>query len=656
MVSKKTSALLIGILPALMVVASLTHNHSFLKTVASGEIYTRNLILNDTNTPTISEGNAILNTRAHNADITIIYNNVKDTISDGAHIDLYKNGYFYKTAASNELTSVNATFAGRLTIYTGGSLDDLTFKYNLISGENTSIIGNYFKVVAEEETVVNSVTFGYGCLTPITISPHVYAEQYSHDETHHWKECVAHANCISKIEYEAHDHSAELITKPEYQIPGSERLTCSICSETHVSEIPALTYNGIGVYNPAARSEYIVGESFSANGLAIRKAENGVLQGENVEFTYTPTGALTLDDHEILVKYTNEYGDEYTTTIDISVSNGVSIETEDANTITVGEIATTGMVAGYASGKAMTRNFGEGGTMKFFITANEDVTSNIYIVGASACVSQYVNGVPLVTEDMQLNKLLTLQVNGKEIAISDDAVFKGKRFETADYKNLANWTNVYLNKINLVKGDNEILFTFKASPYVNADEGKTTASPFYDKMMLTGEGISHNTEYIEAPDEPELPELTATTKIEAENMEISGATKAGNQSLHPGYANSGVASNYSNQAFVKNFNAGGYLKYTCKVSTDTSINLNLAGSPTSTNTAVDLKNIFKLFINGEEVSINGDATYVASSTAWLVRDGDFGTYDVTAGTLEIEFKVISTTESIFVDYLDISIL
>ena len=656
MVSKKTSALLIGILPALMVVASLTHNHSFLKTVASGEIYTRNLILNDTNTPTISEGNAILNTRAHNADITIIYNNVKDTISDGAHIDLYKNGYFYKTAASNELTSVNATFAGRLTIYTGGSLDDLTFKYNLISGENTSIIGNYFKVVAEEETVVNSVTFGYGCLTPITISPHVYAEQYSHDETHHWKECVAHANCISKIEYEAHDHSAELITKPEYQIPGSERLTCSICSETHVSEIPALTYNGIGVYNPAARSEYIVGESFSANGLAIRKAENGVLQGENVEFTYTPTGALTLDDHEILVKYTNEYGDEYTTTIDISVSNGVSIETEDANTITVGEITTTGMVAGYASGKAMTRNFGEGGTMKFFITANEDVTSNIYIVGASACVSQYVNGVPLVTEDMQLNKLLTLQVNGKEIAISDDAVFEGKRFETADYKNLANWTNVYLNKINLVKGDNEILFTFKASPYVNADEGKTTASPFYDKMMLTGEGISHNTEYIEAPDEPELPELTATTKIEAENMEISGATKAGNQSLHPGYANSGVASNYSNQAFVKNFNAGGYLKYTCKVSTDTSINLNLAGSPTSTNTAVDLKNIFKLFINGEEVSINGDATYVASSTAWLVRDGDFGTYDVTAGTLEIEFKVISTTESIFVDYLDISIL
>ena len=63
-----------------------------------------------------------------------------------------------------------------------------------------------------------------------------------------------------------------------------------------------------------------------------------------------------------------------------------------------------------------------------------------------------------------------------------------------------------------------------------------------------------------------------------------------------------------------------------------------------------------MFINGEEVSINGDATYVASSTTWLVRDGDFGTYDVTAGTLEIEFKVISTTESIFVDYLDISIL
>ncbi|MDY3829564.1 MAG: hypothetical protein SOZ65_01305, partial [Erysipelotrichaceae bacterium] len=66
--------------------------------------------------------------------------------------------------------------------------------------------------------------------------------------------------------------------------------------------------------------------------------------------------------------------------------------------------------------------------------------------------------------------------------------------------------------------------------------------------------------------------------------------------------------------------------------------------------------IFKLFINGEEVSINGDATYVASSTAWLVRDGDFGTYDVTAGTLEIEFKVISTTESIFVDYISISTL
>ena len=409
--------------------------------------------------------------------------------------------------------------------------------------------------------------------------------------------------------------------------------------------------DGIQVVKNPYRTTYLVGECFNPTGLEVRYHKDGVPFGSNIEFDYSPKTPLTISDNKIVIKV-----GQYTVDYPIEVSNGVSVETEDANEIVGGEIARTGMVAGYASGSAMTRNFGEGDTMKFLITASEDVTSNIYIVGASACVSQYVNGVPLVTEDMQLNKLLTLKVNGEEIVVGDDAVFEGKRFETADYKNLANWTNVYLNKINLVKGDNEILFTFKASPYLSADEGRTSASPFYDKMMLTGEGISHNTEHIETPDEPELPELTVTTKIEAENMELSGATKAGNQSLHPGYANSGVANNFSNQAFIKNFNAGGYLKYTCKVSTDTSISLNLAGSPTSTNTAVDLKNIFKLFINGEEVSINGDATYAASSTAWLVRDGDFGTYDVTAGTLEIEFKVISTTESIFVDYLSISTL
>ena len=418
--------------------------------------------------------------------------------------------------------------------------------------------------------------------------------------------------------------------------------------------------DGIQVVKNPYRTTYLVGECFNPTGLEVRYHKDGVPFGSNIEFDYSPKTPLTISDNKIVIKV-----GQYTVDYPIEVSNGVSVETEDANEIVGGEIARTGMVAGYASGSAMTRNFGEGDTMKFLITASENVTSNIYIVGASACVSQYVNGVPLVTEDMQLNRLLTLKVNNQEIEVGDEAVFKGETFETADYKNLANWTNVYLNKVNLVKGDNEIAFTFKASPYVNADEGQTSASPFYDKMMFSGDGISHNTGSIETPDvpdvpvipdEPELPELTATTKIEAENMEISGIVKAGNQSLHPGYANSGVANNFSNQAFVKNFNTDGYLKYTCKVSNDTSINLNLAGSPVNTNTAVDLKNIFDLYINDQKVTINGEATYAASSTAWLVRDGDFGTYEVSEGTLEIKFKVKSAyNESIFIDYLLITL-
>jgi hypothetical protein len=415
--------------------------------------------------------------------------------------------------------------------------------------------------------------------------------------------------------------------------------------------------DGIQVVKNPYRTAYVVGEYFNPTGLEVRYHKDGVPFGSNIEFDYSPKTALTISDNKIIIKVA-----QYTVDYPIEVSNGVSIETEAANEIVGGEVATSGMVAGYASGKAMTRNFGEGDTMKFLITATEDVTSNIYIVGASACVSEYVDGVPLVTEDMQLNRLLTLKVNNQEIEVGDEAIFKGETFETADFKNLANWTNVYLNKVNLVKGDNEILFTFKKTPYSNEDKNKSPASPFYDKMMFSGDGISHNTGNTETPDvpdvpdEPELPELTATTKIEAENMEISGITKAGNTSLHPGYANSGVSSNYSNEAFVKNFNTGGYLKYTCKVSKDTSISLNLAGSPTSTDTAVDLKNIFDLYINDQKVTINGDATYAASSTAWLVRDGDFGNYDVPAGTLEIEFKIISSTESIFVDYLRISTL
>jgi hypothetical protein len=244
---------------------------------------------------------------------------------------------------------------------------------------------------------------------------------------------------------------------------------------------------------------------------------------------------------------------------------------------------------------------------------------------------------------MQLNRLLTLHVNGEEIAIGDDAVFEGKRFETADFKNLANWTNVYLNKINLHEDNNEILFTFKDTPYFNGDKSNSPASPFYDKIMLTGEGIS---QYVAPPLEGLF--------VEAEDMTIVGAVKAGDKSVHPDYANSGVASNYSNKAFLKNFTTGGYLKQSFVLNQDSRININLAGSPTSKNKAVDLKTIFKLFINGEEVTINGDATYAASSTEWLVRDGNFGTYDVPAGTLEIEFKIISTTESIFVDYLRIS--
>ena len=71
---------------------------------------------------------------------------------------------------------------------------------------------------------------------------------------------------------------------------------------------------------------------------------------------------------------------------------------------------------------------------------------------------------------------------------------------------------------------------------------------------------------------------------------------------------------------------------------------------------MDLKDIFDLYINDQKVTINGEATYAASSTAWLVRDGDFGTYDVSEGTLEIKFKVKSAyNESIFIDYLLITL-
>lgn len=134
---------------------------------------------------TLSEDNAPTNSTTYVDEITthpineyasLTYKNVR--AFEGYHCDIREDGYIEKDEARG-LTSILATFEGVLRLDVGEEAGNYTNQYYLTSGETQSLCGNYFRLTAETQTLLDSVTLKYECDSTHT---HDYTTETS-DET-----------------------------------------------------------------------------------------------------------------------------------------------------------------------------------------------------------------------------------------------------------------------------------------------------------------------------------------------------------------------------------------------------------------------------------------------------------------------------------------
>lgn len=330
-----------------------------------------------------------------------------------------------------------------------------------------------------------------------------------------------------------------------------------------------------------------------------------------------------------------------------SFTDYVLIEAETGTKTGGGELAASGMVAGYMSGGKFYRNFKAGDTLSFNYFAEYDYSSaEIYMIGSSGCVAEYdTDNKPKVVSEMKANELFTLSVNKEEKSISDNAVFEGKSATVGDYALFGNRTAVKLCKTTLKRGTNQVLFTFKDSPYKNNDSSNSTASANYDTLMIVLKG------------KEELPVETVTVgeKIEMENLSFIHKTDAERAGIHPGYSPSGVSDCFSNSAFVKDVRKGGVLTFNFTVEKDCTLSLVLCATSTSAAT-VDLSKIFKVCLNGEALAYSDSTIAAKPSDSWIPTEKTVvkGLTLKAGKTYVLTFESIITAEkdgSVFYDYI-----
>ncbi len=331
-----------------------------------------------------------------------------------------------------------------------------------------------------------------------------------------------------------------------------------------------------------------------------------------------------------------------------SFTDYVLIEAETGTKTGGGQVPEKSVINEYMSGGKFCRDFKTENTLSFNYFAEYDYTSaEIYMIGSSGCVAEYdTDNKPKVVSEMKANELFTLSVNKEEKSISDNAVFEGKSAAAGDYALFGNRTAVKLCKTTLKRGTNQVLFTFKDSPYKNQDN--STASANYDTLMIVLKG------------KEELPVETVTVgeKIEMENLSFihgTDAERAGNTQLHPGYTGSNVSSAFSNSAFVKDIRKGGDLTFNFTVEKDCTLSLVLCATSTSAAT-VDLSKIFNICLNGEALAYSSATIAAKPSDSWTPTEATLveGIKLKAGETYVLTFESIITAEkdgSVFYDYI-----
>lgn len=167
MIMKKKIYLLLFVLTSFTLsCAVFTINNAYLLSFGafkSTSIY--GLVLDSSNAPITMTG-SIVETNAGNP-IEIDY--VDATLAAGKHIKLAKNGQMIIKSKLSGVDKINAVFSGKLHVESGLKNTNLCIS-ELESNKECSLGGgysfNYIKLVADEETVIDSVIFNYSCSEP----------------------------------------------------------------------------------------------------------------------------------------------------------------------------------------------------------------------------------------------------------------------------------------------------------------------------------------------------------------------------------------------------------------------------------------------------------------------------------------------------------
>lgn len=158
----KKKLLLTGALAAILAIGVVTTvsivNDSYDMVSSLNNTTQTYIILDNTNQPTIMSGKATQTIGV----TTIEYFGVTD-YADG-HVTLNEGGQIRKSDASNSLSSITVTFSsGALRVFSSFEEDRINYVYDLVSATPQPIRGNYFKIVAREDTNIESIDVEYGC-------------------------------------------------------------------------------------------------------------------------------------------------------------------------------------------------------------------------------------------------------------------------------------------------------------------------------------------------------------------------------------------------------------------------------------------------------------------------------------------------------------
>lgn len=317
-------------------------------------------------------------------------------------------------------------------------------------------------------------------------------------------------------------------------------------------------------------TKYLVGEKFSVNGLVV----DAILDDDSIVSDFRNYKVIDADKElAITDNKVQIIAEGVTKDIPIKVyENGAVMEAENA-VIVNGEIAggagANTALANYASNSSFVRNFKAGGTITFNVNSENGGTADIMFSASSG----YNISTPddngkigmLESGDIQVNKVLTLTVNGVSVPISDDVMLYGRKSTTGadDVTIFTNWTNAIFDNITLNKAQNSIVFTSKV-----AMTGST--SIFFDVFKIFGDVKSIGGE-TGGETGGDISEDSKTIKFEAEKSIHTGVAAGA------GYANSGIASAFSGGAFVKGLNSK-TMTFTFDVAVEGEYSISLFGS------------------------------------------------------------------------------